>query len=66
MVFQVNFVGEGSVDTGGPRREFFRLLAEEAKSAYFHSSSDSAGKHTTNIIAGFVSKDKNITFVERY
>ena len=23
------FVGEGAIDQGGPRREFFRLLAEE-------------------------------------
>ena len=28
---QVRFVGEGAVDHGGPRREFFRLLAIEAQ-----------------------------------
>ena len=32
---QVTFVGEGAVDAGGPRREFFRLLAS--------SAADSAG-----------------------
>ena len=38
LVLQVNFVGEGSIDTGGPRREFFRLLADRAQnSLYFHS-----------------------------
>ena len=26
---QVIFVGEGAIDQGGPRREFFRLMAEE-------------------------------------
>ena len=28
---QVRFVGEGAVDHGGPRREFYRLLAIEAQ-----------------------------------
>ena len=33
---QITFVGEGAVDLGGPRREFFRLLAcEAAESPYF-------------------------------
>ena len=34
---QVCFVGEGAIDAGGPRREFFRLLAHQASdSSYFH------------------------------
>ena len=32
---QVRFVGEGAVDHGGPRREFFRLLAINAKERMF-------------------------------
>ena len=32
---QVTFVGEGAVDSGGPRREFFRLLASEASNTLF-------------------------------
>ena len=37
-------VGEGAVDTGGPRREFFRLLAEQVReSVYFQCGKDSAG-----------------------
>ena len=30
MVLQVTFVGEGAIDQGGPKREFFRLFAEQA------------------------------------
>lgn len=29
LFIQVTFVGEGAIDHGGPRREFFRLLALE-------------------------------------
>ena len=32
---QVSFVGEWAVDTGGVRREFFRLVALEAKEKFF-------------------------------
>lgn len=32
---QIRFVGEGAVDHGGPRREFFRLLAINAKEIMF-------------------------------
>ena len=36
LCWQITFVGEGAVDLGGPRREFFRLLAcEAAESPYF-------------------------------
>lgn len=35
-IVQVTFVAEGAVDAGGPRREFFRLLARQAShSSYF-------------------------------
>ena len=38
---QVTFVGEGAVDTGGPRREFLRLLAAELTSSpHFQSGSE--------------------------
>ena len=30
MILQVTFVGEGAIDQGGPKREFFRLFAEQA------------------------------------
>ena len=39
FLVQVNFVGEGPVDYGGPRREFFRLLPlrlADDNSLYFH------------------------------
>lgn len=36
-LLKVTFVGEGAIDSGGPRREFFRLLGIMcADSAYFH------------------------------
>lgn len=40
MVFydKVRFVGEGAVDYGGPRREFFRLLGTEAQRTFFVGS----------------------------
>ena len=34
-LFQITFVGEGAVDYGGPKREFFRLFAQEAGKNYF-------------------------------
>ena len=34
-LLQVSFVGEGAIDCGGPRREFFRLVALEAKGRFF-------------------------------
>ena len=33
-------VGEGAIDYGGPRREFFRLLALNAKDTLFMGASD--------------------------
>lgn len=35
---KVTFVGEGAVDYGGPRREFFRLLASEAATKLLHGN----------------------------
>ncbi len=35
------FVGEGAIDTGGPRREFLRLLAKQLSNGpYFQSGED--------------------------
>ena len=34
-LFQITFVGEGDVDNGGPKREFFRLFAQVADKIYF-------------------------------
>ena len=31
----MTFVGEGAVDYGGPKKEFFRLLALEAAESFF-------------------------------
>ena len=36
--YQVRFVGESAVDSGGPKREFFRLLAEDSKGYFFFGS----------------------------
>ena len=33
-LFQITFVGEGAVDYGGPKREFFRLFAQEVSKNY--------------------------------
>lgn len=33
-IIQIYFVGEEAVDTGGPRREFWRLLLLEAQEKY--------------------------------
>ena len=45
MAFQfifekVNFIGESSIDSGGPRREFFRLLAYESSQLYMRGGKD--------------------------
>lgn len=36
----MTFVGEWAIDHGGPRREFFRLLAIDAKNRLFRGHSD--------------------------
>ena len=33
-------MGEGALDYGGPRREFFRLLSHAARGAYFQGLDD--------------------------
>ena len=55
---QINFVGEGSVDYGGPRREFFRLLALNAKEMWFVGSSDK--KFFANNVLGVQVGNQNI------
>ena len=40
ITIQVRFVGEGAVDYGGPRREFFRLLASAAQQTFLVGSHD--------------------------
>ena len=37
VTLEVSFYGEGAVDAGGPRREFFRLCLQEIKRDYFDS-----------------------------
>ena len=48
---QVTFVGEGAVDHGGPRREFFRLFANEASRAYFRGASEKCRFFDNNVVA---------------
>ena len=40
VLLQVKFVGEGAIDYGGPRREFFRLLALNARDTFFIGDSN--------------------------
>lgn len=47
---QISFVGEGAVDQGGPKREFFRLLAQAASKTFFKGS-NSKTKFLDNITA---------------
>lgn len=35
VTLEVSFYGEGAVDVGGPRKEFFRLCLQEIKKDYF-------------------------------
>ena len=46
--FQVNFVGEGAIDHGGPKREFFRQLASEI---YFKGATDTCRFFDNNMMA---------------
>ena len=46
----MNFVGEGSIDHGGPKREFFRLLAEQA-CTYFRGDDRQPKFLRNNILA---------------
>ena len=50
----VNFVGEGGIDTGGPWREFFGLLADElVHSPFFQCSEEGAVCFSTCNITGY-------------
>jgi hypothetical protein len=48
---QVTFVGEGAVDHGGPKREFFRLFAKEASQTYFKGASEKCRFFVNNVTA---------------
>ena len=50
---QVSFVGEGAVDDGGPRREFFHLFAEECRNSQFfvHATDDTGSFFACNTSA---------------
>ncbi len=37
VVFQVNFLGERGVDTGGMTREFFTIIARDIVAVYIRS-----------------------------
>lgn len=37
-ILQINFAGEGGIDQGGPRREFFRLLGIGLKDTFFRGT----------------------------
>ena len=38
-MLKVNFIGESAIDCGGPRREFFRLLALKSSEGFFQGRS---------------------------
>ena len=60
-VIQVDFVGEGAVDTGGPRREFFRLLAEQVReSGYFQHGEDCTRSFFTCNTSGYRVNNKYV------
>lgn len=48
---QISFVGEGAVDQGGPKREFFRLLAQAASKTFFKGSNSKTKFLDNNITA---------------
>ena len=50
LVPQVNFVREGSVDSGGPKMEFLRLLAATVQNSYYFQCGD-GGKGFLNFTA---------------
>ena len=35
FLFQITFIGEGAIDYGGPKREFFRIFSQEVGENYF-------------------------------
>ena len=50
-IYQVIFVGEGAIDQGGPKREFFRLFAKAASEVYFRGDATRAKYMANNITA---------------
>ena len=55
LPLEVNFTGEGAQDSGGPRKEFFRLVLKEIKEKLFDSGliKDFAERYyTSGIIMG--------------
>ncbi len=38
--YQIRWSGEGSIDHGGPRREFFRVLGNALKETYFRGKDE--------------------------
>ena len=55
LPLEVNFMGEGAQDSGGPRKEFFRLVLKEIKEKLFDNGliEDFAERHyTSGIIMG--------------
>ena len=48
---QISFVGQSSVDTGGPRREFLRLLASEASDSLYFRRGDEGAFFSCNTTA---------------
>lgn len=47
----MNFVGEGAIDHGGPKREFFRLFARLASETYFRGATDTCRFFDNNMMA---------------
>ena len=58
----MTFVGEGAVDHGGPKREFFRLFAKEASQTYLKGANENCRFFDNNVTAVQV---KITTFVLR-
>ncbi len=52
---QVGFVGESAVDEGGPKREFFRLLAYVACTSLFKGGPSNPNFMANNTVAVQVS-----------
>ena len=60
VIEQVLFVGEGAIDQGGPKREFFRLLAVAVSQTYFIGRDECKPRFfTNNILAVQVLKKKH-------
>ena len=55
-------MGEGAIDNGGPRREFFRLMGIEAAEHYFQGA-PGCKFFTNNVIALQVSPDSLVNII---